>query len=195
MNFRRAAIAVVVLIATVAVWWFNRPVPRSQAQTQTPVQGDGKAPSAPAVKSAENIPTPATRPNAMPPTGIPQPGAPSAEPDPAPPVRTVYMPPEAAPPEAFNDLQNTSRMLTDYRQIMGENPVGTNAEIMKSLMGGNKKGAMLGPPEGMQVNSNGELVDRWGTPIFFHALAKDRMEIRSAGPDHVMWTNDDVILK
>ena len=193
MNFRRAVLAVLVLLVTVAVWWFNRPVPRSQAQTQ--VQGDVKAPSAPGSKSAENIPTPATRPNAMPPTGLSQPGAPSAEPAPAPPVRTVYMPPEPAPPEAFNDLQNTSRMLTDYRQIMGENPVGTNAEIMKSLMGGNKKGAMLGPPEGMQLNSNGELVDRWGTAIFFHALAKDRMEIRSAGPDHVMWTNDDVVLK
>jgi hypothetical protein len=45
------------------------------------------------------------------------------------------------------------------------------------------------------MNSNGELMDRWGTPIFFHALSKDQMEIRSAGPDRVMWTADDVILK
>lgn len=86
-------------------------------------------------------------------------------------------------------------MLSDYRQMMGENPVGTNAEIMKSLMGGNKKGAMLGPPQGMGLNGNGELVDRWGTPIFFHALSKDHMEIRSAGPDGVMWTGDDVVFK
>jgi hypothetical protein len=63
------------------------------------------------------------------------------------------------------------------------------------MMGGNKKGAMLGPPEGLSMNSNGELMDRWGTPIFFHALSKDQMEIRSAGPDRVMWTADDVILK
>ena len=62
-------------------------------------------------------------------------------------------------------------------------------------MGGNKKGAMLGPPEGMSVNSAGELVDRWGTPVFFHALARDQMEIRSAGPDRKMWTSDDIVTR
>lgn len=84
-------------------------------------------------------------------------------------------------------------MLRDYRTITGENPVGSNAEIMKSLMGGNAKGAMLGPPEGMAVNGDGELVDRWGTPYFFHQLSKDLMEIHSAGPDMIRGTEDDVI--
>jgi len=39
------------------------------------------------------------------------------------------------------------------------------------------------------------LVDAWGTPYFFHQLAAMEMEIRSAGPDKVMWTADDLVIK
>ncbi len=93
------------------------------------------------------------------------------------------------------DMDKITLMLRDYRTITGENPVGTNAEIMKSIMGGNPKGAMLGPPKGQSMNGNGELIDRWGTPYFFHQLTKDLMEIHSAGPDQKMWTEDDLISK
>ena len=78
---------------------------------------------------------------------------------------------------------------------MGENPVGSNAEIMKAMMGGNPKQARLGPPEGQTVNGEGELVDRWGTPIFFHQMSATEMEIRSAGPDRKLYTSDDVVTK
>jgi len=96
---------------------------------------------------------------------------------------------------AMIDLDSTARMLRNYRTLMGQNPVGTNAEIMKAIMGGNPKGAMLGPPEGMSVNGNGELLDHWGTPIFFHQISGEHMELWSAGPDGKMGTSDDVILK
>jgi hypothetical protein len=97
--------------------------------------------------------------------------------------------------EAWADLDKTNRMLRDYRTLMGENPVGTNAEIMKAIMGANPKGATLGPPDGMSLNGSGELIDQWGTPLFFHQISGTHMEIRSAGPDGKMWTNDDLILK
>ena len=92
------------------------------------------------------------------------------------------------------DLDNVRLMLRDYRSLMGENPVGSNAEIMRAIMGGNPKHANLGPPQGQSVNGNGELVDRWGTPYFFHQLGATNMEIRSAGPDRILWTTDDVTL-
>lgn len=91
------------------------------------------------------------------------------------------------------ELDKVGLMLRDYRTLMGANPVGTNAEIMQAVMGGNPKGARLGPPEGQSLNAQGELVDRWGTPYFFHQLTGTSMEIRSAGPDKVMWTPDDVV--
>ncbi len=102
---------------------------------------------------------------------------------------------ETADPDVIRDLDQVSLMLRGYRTLTGENPVGTNAEIMKALMGGNPKGAALGPPEGMEMSADGELLDRWGTPYFFHQLSKDVMEIHSAGPDRVRGTEDDVLYK
>ena len=75
---------------------------------------------------------------------------------------------------------------------MGENPVGTNAEITKSLMGGNPINATFSP-EPPSLNAKGELIDPWGTPYFFHQISGDDMEIRSAGPDKIMGTSDDIV--
>jgi hypothetical protein len=92
-------------------------------------------------------------------------------------------------------LAKVQAMLRDYRTRMGENPVGSNAEIMKAVMGGNPVGARLGPTDGQGINEQGELVDQWGTPYFFHQLSKNSMEVRSAGPDRKMWTPDDLVAK
>ena len=96
---------------------------------------------------------------------------------------------------ARNDVENIGLMLRDFRTVQGENPTGTNAEIMKAVMGGNKKGARLGPPTGMALNGEGELVDRWGTAVFFHQMSGNEMEIRSAGADRKLFTGDDVLTK
>jgi hypothetical protein len=98
-------------------------------------------------------------------------------------------------PEALKDMDDIQFMLRDYRTRLGDNPTGTNAEIMKEVMGGNRVQARLGPPEGQRLNEQGELVDRWGAPYFFHQLSKNEMEIRSAGPDRAMWTADDIVVK
>jgi len=95
-------------------------------------------------------------------------------------------------PEAAPDFDKIALMFRDYRTLTGENPVGTNAEIMKALTGDNPKGAKFGPPDGQQLNANGELIDRWGTPYFFHQLTNELMEIRSAGPDRILWNEDDL---
>lgn len=98
-------------------------------------------------------------------------------------------------PVAAGDLEKIALMFRDYRTLTDENPVGTNAEIMKAIMGGNPKGVMFGPPEGQSLNEKDELIDHWGTPYFFHQLSKDVMEIHSAGPDRIMGTSDDVVTK
>jgi hypothetical protein len=94
--------------------------------------------------------------------------------------------------ETVNAIDQIQLMLRDFRTIGGDNPVGTNAEIMKSIMGGNPKQATLGPPEGQSLNGEGELIDRWGTPYFFHQISGKEMQVRSAGPDRKMWTDDDI---
>ncbi|MEQ1747843.1 MAG: hypothetical protein ABL974_00365 [Prosthecobacter sp.] len=79
-----------------------------------------------------------------------------------------------------------------YSQRFGGNPVGSNAEIVREMTGGNLKGATYLPPELKRLNDNGELIDTWGTPYFFHQNTANYMEVRSAGPDKKLWTTDDV---
>lgn len=97
--------------------------------------------------------------------------------------------------DAQVDAVKVRGMVHDFHTLMGENPVGTNAEIMREMMGGNPRQAQLGPPEGMNLNGLGELVDQWNTPYFFHQLSRDLMEIHSAGPDKVFGTKDDIIVR
>ena len=96
--------------------------------------------------------------------------------------------------EAASDLQRITRMLRDYRTIAKDNPIGSNAEIAEALAGDNPRHAKILPDE-LPRNSSGEMVDRWGTPYFFHQLSRNSMEIRSAGPDRKMWTSDDVFTR
>jgi hypothetical protein len=110
-------------------------------------------------------------------------------------------PPPLLPPSKPVD-RNESRevvdrvqfVIRDYRLALGGNPVGDNAEITRALLGDNVKQVKFTVPEGSQLNGQGEMCDPWGTPYFFHAVSRDRMEIRSAGPDRKMWTGDDVQL-
>jgi hypothetical protein len=93
-------------------------------------------------------------------------------------------------------LENVRTTIRLYGSMFGGNPVGTNPEITSALNGANPKHVkFLRADAGLQVNQKGELVDIWGTPYFFHQLSRTEMEIRSAGPDKVMWTADDLVIK
>lgn len=116
---------------------------------------------------------------------------------------TVSPPQKPAPPpvvdtgfenEAAADVQRITRLLRDYRTIAGDNPIGSNAEIVQALSGDNPKQAKI-LPEDLPLNGSSELVDRWGTPYFFHQLSRNSMEVRSAGSDRRMWTSDDVFTR
>ena len=93
-----------------------------------------------------------------------------------------------------DDLRVVSEILETFRTNFPRtgNPVGTNAEITAVLAGNNKLQLALIPADHPAINrSTGELLDRWGTPFFFHAESGSRMEIRSAGPDKKHHTADD----
>jgi hypothetical protein len=100
--------------------------------------------------------------------------------------------PTNLPPEIV--LRNLCHAVHQYGQMFGGNPVGTNPEITAALTGNNPKQInFLSGEAGMHVDGNGELIDTWGTPYFFHQLSGTVMEIHSAGPDKIMWTSDDLV--
>ena len=45
---------------------------------------------------------------------------------------------------------------------------------------------------GSHTYGSGTIRDKWGTPILYTKIDKDTFEIRSAGPDKIMYTKDDL---
>ena len=195
MKSRNYALYVVLAVAALAMWFVRQPAKEPGAPPAVASSPSTRSSDAPLTAGSQSAPdgfggtsnlstqagtTAASVSHATHPA-ITQPGQPlnTGEPNQA----------------AQIDVGRVRHMVSDYHTLMGENPVGTNAEIMKQLMGGNSHQATLGPPDGMALNGQGELVDQWGTPIFFHQLSRDKMEVRSAGPDKVMWTADDVVAR
>lgn len=197
MKSRGAVIFITALVVFVGigVWLGGRGQPESGDRMPSPVGAKAPQPAAVPLPSPV-VPAP---PPPAPPQPLPANPGVSAPAKPAPAPATVNAPP-APPPEPVADhikttraqIDNISLMLRDYRTIVGDNPVGSNAEIVKAVNGGNPRGARLGPPEGMTLNASGELVDSWGTPFFFHQMSATHMDITSAGPDRKFDTADDV---
>ncbi len=93
------------------------------------------------------------------------------------------------------DLRLVNEIFIAYRSALRTgNPVGENSEITAALTGRNRLGYAFIPADSRAINAKGELCDRWGTPYFLHQLSGERMEVRSAGPDHRLWTADDEVL-
>jgi hypothetical protein len=114
----------------------------------------------------------------------------AASPNPTPAASEV----QNLPPPVVLDKARVA--IHNYNSAFGENPVGTNPEITAALMGKNPKQInFITPDSGLRVNGNGEMVDAYGTPFFFHQLSGQEMEIRSAGEDRKMWTFDDQVTR
>lgn len=72
-------------------------------------------------------------------------------------------------------------------------PGGENEEIIAQLSGQNPKHLVIIPPDLPAINAEGRLLDRWGTPFYFHPVSAAALDIRSAGPDQKLWTADDAL--
>ena len=70
-------------------------------------------------------------------------------------------------------------------------PLGDNRDVVRALTGHNRRGLVLVPTNDTSLRG-GQLVDRWGTPYWFHARSADAIVVVSAGPDRKLFTVDDV---
>ena len=92
------------------------------------------------------------------------------------------------------DISIVCSMLAAWRSIYHKsgNPVGNNQDLVRAFLGDNPNGVIFLRPDNPAINKKGELCDRYGHPFFFHAESGTHMEVRSAGPDGVLFTSDDV---
>lgn len=94
-----------------------------------------------------------------------------------------------------DDLTDLAHALGNFALLVkGDNPLplGANEDIANALRGKNRARLHFLPDTHRAFNALGQLVDRWGTPLYFHAASRDRLDVRSAGPDKIMWTKDDL---
>jgi hypothetical protein len=94
-----------------------------------------------------------------------------------------------------HDLDLMAQLMDNFLLLVksaATRPLSANEDWAAALRGWNPAQERFLPDQHAALNARGQLVDRWGTPLFFHALGSGRFEIRSAGPDRKLWTADDI---
>jgi len=182
------SVVAIILFATVAVFLFRNLNSTKTSTEQTTSPGLTGNPSAPQSNSI-NAPAALSGATTANPTSPNDLSAHAASP--SPPATN-----EVQNLEPLTVLDNARVAMHNYCSTFGENPVGTNPEITAALMGKNPRQInFITFESGLHVNENGEMVDGYGTPLFFHQLSGKEMEIRSAGEDRKMWTFDDQVTR
>lgn len=83
----------------------------------------------------------------------------------------------------FNDdVDSLFTALQQYKERTGGYPHGSNAEIAKALDGKNEKNLIILVGKNLTVNTKGEFVDPWETPLRIY-FSGDGVLVRSAGPN------------
>ena len=96
------------------------------------------------------------------------------------------------PPDREIELLMT--LLRAYRDEFGGFPTGEdNPQFLNAMAGGNPGAIWFLPRPHPRIDAEGRLLDPWGAPYFFHAVSRDYLEIRSAGPDRELFTGDDLV--
>lgn len=150
---------------------------------------------APPASPALSVPTAPLASTSEPPSKIPNQKSQIPASPPAPAERSHLADTLNAPTSTIRaDLTVINEVINAFRTNFPRdgNPIGTNAEITATLAGQNKLRLAVIPPDHPAISrTTGELLDRWGTPFFFHAESGTRMSITSAGPDKKLHTTDD----
>lgn len=82
-----------------------------------------------------------------------------------------------------------------YRREFGGFPAGQgNDQFMNALRGANPGKLPIFPLDHPRLDPGGNLLDAWQQPYRFHPVSRDRLEIRSAGPDREIFTADDLVV-
>ena len=104
-----------------------------------------------------------------------------------------YAAPGGSDLEDMRLLANSALAFLTIHKQAGERPLSANQEWSAALRGqrpGTTRWLDDGPPI---FSTEGRIIDRHGTPVHFHALGHKAWEFRSAGPDKLLFTDDDAV--
>lgn len=100
----------------------------------------------------------------------------------------------AANTDGRRDVAIVFNLFAHYRERFGGFPTGEdNAAFVNALTGNNPLRLAFIDRTHPAINARGELVDRWGKAFVFHLESRDRIDVRSAGPDGELYTADDFV--
>jgi hypothetical protein len=105
----------------------------------------------------------------------------------------AYGAPDGSPARDMSLLaRSIAAFLTIHKQAV-ERPLSANEEWSAALRG-QRPGTTRWLEDSAPVFSpTGVIIDRHGSPVHFHALGHLSWEIRSAGPDRKLFTDDDAV--
>lgn len=72
-------------------------------------------------------------------------------------------------------------------------PIGDDSDLARALQGRNPLRLIVVPATHPIFSTDGRMRDRFGTPYHLHPRSRHGIDIRSAGPDRKLFTEDDVV--
>lgn len=122
------------------------------------------------------------------------PETPAAAPEATDPPAVALRPdPPANPTEELRELHGSIRLMLTALKDPHRPPLGINEEFARALTGGNRRGDVFLTTNHPALR-DGRLIDPWGTPYHVHPRAPDAIDLRSAGPDRRLFSDDDLIV-
>ncbi len=82
-----------------------------------------------------------------------------------------------------------------YATVFGRLPPDAdNQKLTAALLGDNSQHLAFLSLKKSEMNDDGEVIDRWGTPLKIVYQGSAGIQITSAGPDRTFGTADDIVL-
>jgi len=169
------ALALVTGAVALSLWKFSRPTSPPASPSPGIVRTDIIPPGIVVTESSPSVPPPSTH------------SAPGDR------LLGDYGKPELP---AKNDLVLMARAISNFLLIdkqAVDRPLSANEEWSAALRGKRPGTEPWFSETSPALDSQQRLIDRWQTPLFFHALGNHQWEIRSAGRDRKLWTEDDLL--
>lgn len=101
--------------------------------------------------------------------------------------------PQTTAEEELRELHGSILLMLTALKDPYRPPLGINEEFARALTGGNRRGDLFLATNHPALRG-GHLIDPWGTPYHIHPRAPDAIDLRSAGPDRRLFTDDDLAI-